>query len=233
MPLIGSTFRPTGFFNEPSTYFSIVFTFVVIRYFLKERLEIIDKLALLSFFLTLSFAAVILSILFIAFLNIKGRRLFRFLPFFFFLVILSLPFLFELFEARTSGDYDAIGIRENLFQVLFDQPFIEIVFGNGPVGVPSAIAYLYQLESTSWAKNGFAAINDNGLIIFIFMKFGLVGLFSLFYFVYLKTRSIRITLVLTLVFLTKIKLTSLMFILFIGVILIYGRGKADANKLTY
>ncbi|MFH6840058.1 hypothetical protein [Providencia sp. 2024EL-00732] len=230
IPIIGSTYRPTGMFNEPSTYFSILLPFVILRYYLSNKLSRVDCWALLSFYLTLSFAAIIISSIFIIIINLTGKKIHKLIPFVILLLIVLTPLLINFYELRTSGNYDAIGIRQNLNNALLEQPLSDLLFGNGPVGVPLSLEYLYLSNALSWTKNGFAAINDNGLMIFIIMKFGVIGMLFLILIIYKNIRIATYTLVCLLPFATKIKLTSLTFIFFIFVIILFSKERKNENR---
>jgi len=221
-PFIGKTYRPTGFFNEPSTYLSIAFSLLAIKYFLSRKLYLVDKFVLLSFVLSLSFASIGVSILFLLIVNLKGKNLYKFLPFFLIIFVTLIPIVISVFIARTSGDYDALGIRLQLFNLVFNQNVLELFLGNGPVGVPSSLAYFYELGKTSWAKEGIAAINDNGLALFIFIKFGAIGLILCIVYVTIKVKKIIPLMCFLLIFITKLKFTSFIFIFAIFAIIIFG-----------
>lgn len=229
LPIIGNTYRPTGFFNEPSTYFSMIFPLVVLRYVFSEKLETIDYYALASFFLTLSFAAIAVTSLFFIVINLKelGKTK-TLIAFILFAVLLPLAFL--AYDARVSGDYDATGIRFNLFDTLINQSWSDIIFGNGPAGVPDSLSFLYESDTISWSKNGFAAINDLGVWFYVFLKFGLIGLFLFCIFLFIKTKNLTQFLAVACIFITKIKLTSMLFWFLIFVISIFFNRKTSEKS---
>lgn len=223
MPIIGKTYRPTGFFNEPSTYLSIVFSLLCLKFYISRELSLINKAVLASLFLSLSFASVAAAAAFLIIINLKGRSIYKYLPITLVVIAVVSPLVIDLYTARSSGDYDAIGIRFQLIFVVFTQNTLELLMGNGPVGVPSALAYLYKSDSISWAKAGVAAINDNGLWLFIIIKFGLLGLLSFLFYVKYKSSSFICFMCIALLLITKIKLTSLLFIFVVFSIVLLAR----------
>ena len=224
VPIIGQTYRPTGFFNEPSTYLSIVFSLLCLKFYISRELSLINKAVLASLFLSLSFASVAAATAFLIIINLKGHSIYKYLPITLVVIALASPLVIDLYTARSSGNYDAIGIRFQLIYVVFTQNIFDLLMGNGPVGVPSALAYLYKSDSISWTKEGFAAINDNGLGLFIIIKFGLLGLLSFMLYVKYKSSSFICFMCIALLLITKIKLTSLLFIFVVFSIVLLARG---------
>ncbi|EJL6834786.1 hypothetical protein NMS82_003630, partial [Vibrio cholerae] len=65
VPLIGQTYRPTGFYNEPSTYSAFILCIILIRNLITERFDKLDAAAIFSLFASLSFASIIYGGLFL------------------------------------------------------------------------------------------------------------------------------------------------------------------------
>ncbi|MDC9524633.1 hypothetical protein PSH54_03795 [Pseudoalteromonas sp. Angola-30] len=227
VPVIGATYRPTGFFNEPSTYLSIVFSLLCVKYYFTGFLTKVDRLVILSLFLSLSFASIAIAVIFLVLINLKGKKIYRYLPPITVIILLIIPVVIDLYVMRTSGSYDALGIRYRLFDIAISQSWLEIMFGNGPVGVPDALSYLFRSDTISWTKEGVAAINDNGLAFFLFLKFGVIGIIAIIYCVFSRGQGMLRPLCLMLLFLTKIKFTSAVFIFILFLILITDREKSD------
>ncbi len=215
IPIIGETFRPTGMYNEPSTYSAFVLCLFLIKFSITQKIDRLDLFTILSFFLSLSFASIFYGLSLLIILNFKGDKIIKYIPLIVISSFILSPLVISMLDERTSGSYDAIGLRLELFNVLFSQSFIEILFGSGPIGVPYELEYLINNPNLSWVKNGLPALNDNGLIVFIFMKFGLIGCISLLIFMRWCLRSNRAFLYNSLILITKIKYTSALFIFYL------------------
>ncbi|MFA0182683.1 hypothetical protein OAW_01825 [Vibrio cyclitrophicus ZF170] len=221
LPIIGETYRPTGFFNEPSTYLSVIFPLFCLKFFIDGNITRVDKAMLLSLVLSLSFASIGVVLLFLIAINIKFNRFYKYLPLIMILLLVSMPFIYDLLSMRSSGNYDAVGIRAELVNRVFGQSFLEVLFGNGPAGIPSSLADLYS-SSLSWTKEGVAALNDGGLGLLIVMQYGLITL--LFFVVYIgyNSNSINKTICFSLILVTKIKIAGLVFIFIVLSLIIFG-----------
>lgn len=215
VPLIGQTYRPTGFYNEPSTYSAFILCIILIRNLITERFDKLDAAAIFSLFASLSFASIIYGGLFLLIINLRGSRALKYLPLILFFIVVMSPTMVDMLEARTSGDYDAIGLRAGLFQVIMSQSYTEILWGSGPIGVPNEIEFLVNNANVSWAKNGLPALNDNGLFIFIIMKFGVLGCILLLIYMKKHLHDVSVFLLHTIILMTKIKYTSAIFIIYI------------------
>ena len=215
IPIIGTTYRPTGLYVEPSTYFAMTFPLLVLSYIVDNNLTRVDRYTILSYFLTLSFASIIIVIMFLFLIKINKKLTLKYSWLLAFLLISITPLFMYLYNLRTSGGYDAVGIRANLITAIMGQDCSTLILGNGPAGVPSSLAYIYKLKNDSWVDQGFAPINDSGLLFFIIAKFGFLGLSIVVFHIFKYGRFIKNSLVLSLVLLTKIKLTAPVFIFFI------------------
>ncbi|MND27938.1 hypothetical protein D3C80_184120 [compost metagenome] len=232
VPFIGATFRPTGMYNEPSTYSAYILCIFLLRYLLSNKLDKISYITILSFFLSLSFASIFYAFLIIMIFNMNKNGLVKYFPVVFLISLALSPLLISMLEARMSGNYDAVGIRTGFFDIIFSQSIEEIVFGNGPIGVPYNIEGIVNSESQSWAKNGLPALNDNGLIVFILMKFGLLGCISLIIFLRFKISNNRIFLLNSVLLITKIKYTSVIFILYFVFVYLNNKIKIATSSRT-
>ncbi len=232
VPFIGATFRPTGMYNEPSTYSAYILCIFLLRYLLSNRLDRVSYMTILSFFLSLSFASIFYAFLIVIIFNMNKNGLVKYFPIVFLISLALSPLLITMLEARMSGSYDAVGIRTGFFDMIFSQSIEEIVFGSGPVGVPYDIEDIVNSESQSWAKYGLPALNDNGLIVFILMKFGLLGCISLIIFLRFIFSNNRNFLLNCILLITKIKYTSVIFILYLSFVYLINRTKSATSSRT-
>ncbi|MEN0679041.1 hypothetical protein [Plesiomonas shigelloides] len=225
IPWIGNIYRVTGIYVEPSTYSGFVFTYITIRYFLSNTLEKKDQFALSTCILSLSIASIIYCSLLLLVLFLKKKEItpnrilmttitFTLLP-------IAAYFIIDIITSRISyTDGSAIYLRENLFDIVFiKQTLSEILIGNGLLGYPTIIANFLN-QGGLWQAQ-LAALNDNGIWLFIIMKFGLIGLLAITFVLFRNTNNISSFLVLSLVLFTKISIMNYTFILFSTIILMF------------
>lgn len=214
LPFIGQTFRPTGFYNEPSTLFYAALALFVIRYISTRKTDWLFYLTIAMFFLSLSFVAIAVTLLFWAFYTLHKRRYLAIIPSFLVLLVIAV-FSQSMLEERMEH-YDATGIRANFISVLLSQSVMELAFGNGPVGVPTEIEFIYQTdEALSRKKTNLPALNDNGVLVSFLMSYGFIGCILLLLFTYRYSRSSFDFVCLSLVFLTKIKPVGILFLFYL------------------
>jgi hypothetical protein len=224
IPIIGNIYRPTGFYEEPSTYAAFIVCLIAIKYYLSPTVDRVVKLSLLSVVLSLSVASIIygsfLSLIFIS--KSKGSYM-KYL--FYLLLPIAGAILIYLALSRINATESATDLRMNLLLAFSNQNIFEILLGNGMLGVIPSLAE-YMSTGYLWKVN-VASLNDNGLWLFIAIKLGLVGLISIivFYFQFNKStinRSLFITLLLT-----KLSFLYFSIIIYIFVILYFKEEKYD------
>lgn len=237
LPFIGSIYRGTGMYVEPSTYASFVTILVILRLNIKGSLDRVDWIAIITCIFTFSIAAIFNGVLISALYFLRNKNgyekkiviLFPVLAFF--PVVYSL--LYEIIEKRISyTNGTAISIRENLVNVVFDQSWSEVLLGSGLLGYPTDIAHYLQ-QGTLWEVN-LPALNDNGMWLFIIIKFGVLGLFFLIIFFKKIQNDIGIFIITLIVFLTKISILNFIFILLISALVCFKRnGNCKEKNIIY
>lgn len=229
VPIIGNIYRPTGLYNEPSTYGAFIICLFALKYSISSRLDRTDKLAIGSLLLSFSFATMACGLLILYFSGEnKNNKIIKF-SLLSMLVIGILPIILNLLSMRTSGSYDAIGIRMGLFDIIFSQQIFDIIFGSGPVGVPFEIEYLINNPNASWTKAGLPAINDNGLATFLLLKFGVIGFVLTLMYIKASTNTNSKFLCSSILLLTKIKYSSVLFIFYLIFIWLSKRIENEKN----
>lgn len=236
IPFIGDIYRPTGFFNEPSTYTAYVMllllSLVVVRYkselnFTKNDIKYIFIVCLTSI-LTFSVAALIYVSLFLLVFFFHKRYKAIFIGIAFALILLS-PLLFVFFQERAGYlEGNSTSIRSNLIDLVNSREWLEIIFGSGPSGMPDTLASYLNTENYSWASNGLAAPSDNGTLFFIYIKYGIIGmiLFLLFLIKYMPNKK---TILLSLILLlAKAKYSSFIFLFLMLITFFNLRKEANA-----
>ncbi|WP_157037887.1 hypothetical protein [Photobacterium aquae] len=217
IPIIGQIYRPTGFYEEPSTYAAFILCFIACKFYLDKKVDKLVIVSIISMLLTLSVAAIFYVTVLMFFLFVVKKK--GYLSYL--ILILSPVFILALFyfaEARLNAIGDATDIRGNLFVFVFNQDLLEILFGNGILGVPSTLAS-FILDRNLWSI-GVASINDNGIWLYLIIKFGIIGCF-LFVMTCLKVMKTREDKLLFLILMTtKLSVLYFSFLFYLMIILL-------------
>ena len=129
-------------------------------------------------FLTFSFAGVLSgALLSVAVILKKYDRFLIRSGFLLGVCVLLIPLYYLAAERTLNTSISPIVLRANLISEVFNQEPIEIILGNGPLGVPTELARFTGDEVM--VDNGLAAFPDAGAWLFLIMKFGLVSLLIL------------------------------------------------------
>ncbi|WP_455814387.1 hypothetical protein [Pseudomonas graminis] len=216
LPVIGNIYRATGFFIEPSTYATYVLWLLAIRIMINGKVNKSDLYIAGTTVITLSLAAIVYGLMFFLvlfqFSKIKIRtKLLCYTVFSF------LPFIFiSIFDARLNAlNGSGESLRYNLLNYVFSQDLGTILLGNGVMGLPDEVAALSNTNDL-W-RLGFAALNDNGLWLFLIIKVGLLGLFSVIFAVMCLVKDMTSKMLFLVLMLTKINFLSFTFIFYIFV----------------
>lgn len=240
IPILGSIYRPTGFYNEPSTYTAYVmlmlYSLLVLRYktgveFSKNEIKYV-LIVCASSLLTFSVAAIVYVSLFLLVFFFHKKHKFLFL-FTITLLLFLAPLLFSFSQERASYlEGDSTSIRSNLIDLVNSRDWVEILFGSGPTGMPDLIAKYMNSENQSWASNGIAAPSDNGTLFLLYIKYGIVGvtLFILYIFKSLPNNKSKILLLILL--LAKAKYSSFVFIFTVLTMMLTMKGTNCENKTS-
>jgi hypothetical protein len=175
--------------------------------------------------LSLSVASVVYGAALGLYLMLKSRgSYFKYIPF------LLLPFIFyglaSLVFLRLDSVGNATDLRSNLIYVVFEQQYFQVLFGNGVLGVVDSLAE-YVKAGNLW-KAGVVTLNDNGLWLFIIMKFGLLGLIA-FSFAFTKRLTTNLNLLLFLiVMLSKVSFLYFIFIFYLSVVYYLDSDSSDS-----
>ncbi|WP_211829151.1 hypothetical protein [Kistimonas asteriae] len=226
LPILGAIYRPTGFFLEPSTYATYIIILTASRMILLKKVDSIDKFAVLTCFMTLSLAAIAyssLTLLTIFYFESKGSYKKFLIPILSIGVLPALYFIYQVRIDSTGGT--AIAIREGLRDYVFNQDFLSLLFGNGVLGYPTEIAN-QLLEGGLWAI-GAAALNDNGIWLFLIMKLGVFGLAIYLWLTNTWIRSTRFYIINVIILFTKATIFSFTFIFYVLLIYLFRNPEDD------
>ena len=183
-------------------------------------------------YLSFSTAAVIIATVFIIYLFLILRvRIF----YYFILLFLGLGIfffigssIFQLFLFQQDKYVETSDLRENLVLMVINRELDDAIFAYGPFAVDKEIAR----SSTGGGDNSIASLNDAGVLIFLWLEFGYLGILI---FVLMCYRQKKIGLKHVLLFLiisfTKINPFSPFFIIFWGVSILSERNEKK-DKLS-
>ncbi|MEZ8688513.1 hypothetical protein AB4186_24775 [Vibrio lentus] len=175
LPIIGQIYRPTGFYEEPSTYSAFIVCMLAARFYVNKTVDKITWFSVFSIIFSFSVASIMYGFLILGYLIFYHSKFnLKIIIAFIFPILVWL--LFIVVEGRLNAVDNASSIREGLMDVVFNQPKSIVLFGNGMLGVPEPLAP-YIREGNLW-RAGVASLNDNGLWLFMIMKVGVLGLLS-------------------------------------------------------
>lgn len=165
--LLSLLIRPTAFFQEPSNFAIILFTLAFL-----SRMESNDRLFkkfLLLCMCTLSFAAIFIAFILLAYNYFSKIKQFKKYSIYF--ILISIPFLIPLLLARIElldFGYNAVGYRLQVFELLSRISNHELLFGLGLFFIETPVT-VYDLTMNS------SQFKDSGFIINILISFGVLG----------------------------------------------------------
>ncbi|WP_299153173.1 hypothetical protein [uncultured Christiangramia sp.] len=233
---IGS-FRATGFYVEPSNYFFTVLILSILLLLIYEfkSCKKLIIITILSMFLTLSTAAFFIGALYVGYIFYIQKVSWKF---YVVITIITLPILIFSFSnigllyerqiERTQGNSG--NMRMALLEEVYDRDSDHILTNYGLFAIDRKLFNLtYNFGGVS---REVASINDSGLFIAMWAKFGLLGVL---YFMILcllqRKRSIMNLIFFLIISLTKVHLFTPVFILYLVVSL--GKENFIKNSSNY
>jgi hypothetical protein len=217
--LIGiGSFRPTGLFAEPSNYSFIVLVLssllILFRKFEEHRILIVTAIA--TMILSFSTAAVFTSFLFILFIIYDLRKfnlLFYVIPLVF-LVLAFFPSLYTLSQLQLDRlDGRAGNIRMDLIKQIAAREPDKVVFAYGAYGVERE---LYLASTNQATGDRVSSLNDAGLLVYMWARFGYVGIAGFFLLCFIMFRvNNRSFFLFLIISLTKISLFYPVFVFYV------------------
>lgn len=221
---LGPMIRPTLFFQEPSNAAIVIYGLGFLSY-INGNKKLCLKYIYISF-LTFSFAAFVMGAFIILHLFITRMRIMRkSYVLVLVLVLLSLPFLVNLFESINFG-YNAVGYRLRFLELLQNASLHEVFFGFGLYFIlEPAIIHDIALNSSHF--------KDTGFLVNILLSSGILG-FSLFL-TWLSKHSRNVILfgLLVAIFMTKIELNMPTFWIVVYSLSFYSRGFKNKKYKGY
>ncbi|NRP09212.1 MULTISPECIES: hypothetical protein [unclassified Marinobacterium] len=215
---ISSLYRCTGLFVEPSTYAASIYCLILIIKFNPKYNGGLDKylkLAFLSIALTLSTLSILILLLHLFFANLhKFLKIKSLLSILVFLVVsIALIPQTEIYQVQSEKASSTSSIRFNLIDFVLNRDESLLVFGSGLFGIEKTLISGSEAacgavgECTSVVNRQLASPADNGILFYLFIKFGVASfliLLFVFYPLFLSRKLDRIGYVFVLL-LTKLQ----------------------------
>nr|WP_208852792.1 hypothetical protein [Mixta theicola] len=211
LPIIGNVYRPTGLYVEPSTFATYILWLLALKINFDNNVSKFSYVVCILAIATFSLAAMIYAALFIIVLYYASNaKMYNkvIVSFTFTLIPVVFSYVFSARLSALNGSGETL--RANLNKLVFNQNVIDIVFGNGLYGLPEKVANL-RTGSDLW-RLGIAALNDNGLWLFLILKVGLVGLIITILIFFTLLRQPRDRVLFLILLMTKISFLSFTFV---------------------
>ncbi|WP_368899112.1 hypothetical protein [Morganella morganii] len=218
-------YRITGVFDEPAIYSIFIVSLCFIRYYLSGKNDIVNYIALLTVFISISFIGIIIAALYLIIsTTIKKSISFTLVIIFCFLILnLIYPEIIDSISNRISALSNGSDGSTNfkyLYLTFWMDDIHRILFGNGFVGYFEGKPQFF--ESTF----------DLSFIITAITTFGVIlapPLLITFYFLIFKNQSVRIKLLILVISLKLATIVLPFFWLFIGIIFSYEKIKNNSR----
>ena len=178
--------RPTGWTLEPSNMSAIVTFSSVLYYIINKKFDSVLIAGFLTSIFTLSFASIIINLLLIFLISIKKIPRSKFI----FLIFPSIFMLSLLVYYRMTYaiDYDAIGMRMVMVDLIFSQDIYSLLFGNGFLALSSPVyfsgSYIYDYN-----------IRESGFWFNMIFSVGLVPVIVIVLCIFLIVKDINVFLI--------------------------------------
>lgn len=164
-------FRPTGLTAEPAIFSGALFGCIIVYYLIKQKIDFVVMLGLLSMVLTFSTLATLLVIAFLGTVSILSfKRVLFFLPISICTISVLMPSILKRMALFESGDDASNNIKLTVLKNWLDESTI-YSFGYGLVGKSnSAPAYYDALYDMTIIGNTFVifGIFLGGVLLFLF-----------------------------------------------------------------
>lgn len=202
-------YRPTGFYVEPSTYSAALVCLLLINYKINPENKWLLVISFLTLLLNFSTAGIIFFFLILMAYILKKNMNIKSLTVMLFLCLLIFSLFFESINFFILDFYNkfmaTIDTRLNVFDGYLMHPITGYnIFGYGLFNI-SESAYTYILQHGG-------AVNDSGLLAYLYMKVGVIAFFIFFYLL-LKARTLPEIAIITSIFLSKISFTTPLFVI--------------------
>lgn len=208
------SFRPTGFFVEPSTYSASIITLSWILRLISSKYIKFTNISFFSAILTFSTAGIIISIISIVISNYvlaknSATKIFSFLLF----IVATVSILGTTIDYQLEKMDSTLGYRTNLIFETYELINNKVI-PSGFFAVDEEISKKSHAELGQ--KRELGSLNDSSLFIYIALKFGYLGLvlYLCICFNPLVSRNVKLGLII--VSLTKVSITYPIFWMFIG-----------------
>lgn len=225
--------RPTGFFVEPSTFTASVICLLAIHIihndFEFDKLIVISLVTIIISFSTVGILAALLLTCLL--LIISFRRYFKLILSVAFVLLCSSAIWHEVFfdivQMQVSKFQRGSGMRTGLLSFFFERDGIHFLTGYGPFGVEEQLS---NAVSSGQGVRSFASMNDSGNLVFLLLRFGLIG-GVLFFILILLQSSFRNMVLFIIVSLTKVSILHPIFLFYLAFSFSKSSNHASIKKL--
>lgn len=178
--------RLSSMYEEPSTYASIIVLLGVFYYILTER-RMLSSFCFFAAMSTFSFLGMFLGAAALVLINFNK----------YISSISIVLMLWLIFEFQALIPFGTYFIRMNLLEHLLELSGPLSLFGTGFFG---ANVHLMELTDPKLLDDRIASLNDLGSLIFVYTKFGLLGVIAHLYFIFkfFKRKHVPLVLLMTL-----------------------------------
>jgi len=216
---IGS-FRPTGFYAEPSNYFMVVLALLSLLCIYK-KFKVSPKLlaaTVISMYLSFSTAAVIVATIFLIYflyVNKDNARYFWGLGLVVLLVtITNLSTLERLYDSQANKFENSSGMRLKLVELAANREFGDAVLASGLFAIDNDIHQATQVSKYERREAG--SLADSGFLVYLWVTLGYLGILLFLYICLKMKKAGRYRLPLFLIFsLTKLSLLYPLLVLYL------------------
>jgi hypothetical protein len=203
-------FRPSGFFNEPGTYFTCISILLFCRFFIYQKIDWLFIAIMGTFLLTLSAQALVLTpFIFLSALkstkSLNMKAFYLVIPILVFLVVyFAGPYIMLYIENRFSGGDMTLSVRFLALSYVYNLSLLEQFVGSGVA-----------------INNCNCLMADTGLWFTILSSFGVVGLIFLTFITYKSKVSLVSLIMLVVVLLSKSEVDYSLIWMFFSFLLYY------------
>jgi len=201
-------FRATGFFSEPSNYSGVIFILLAIIK-IEDNFKLDSALAfgVGTIFMSFSTAGVIIAGVFLVVVLLRENQFsvsrVMLLGACALAAVYNYEVLIELFLSQERKYEVTSGSRTGLLDFAMARDGLAFLMGYGPFGVEGEL--LYGAIDTA-GKRVVASLNDSGMLVFLLINFGLLGMVFYGFLLYKNTVGLISLFVFVLATLTKISL---------------------------
>jgi hypothetical protein len=210
-------FRGTGLFNEPGTYVCFVFPVLAMHLYLCKKVQVVQLLAILTFFLSFSVFGWVLGIIALILLCLSSLKASILLGATAFVAALSqYEKIYFYLDGRLVEGFSGYSVQAKLVPLLFwwAQDFSRQLLGGWTVNDCHCLYY------------------DSGLWFSLIYDYGVLAGFFLLFLIRRAIKDLRLLICLVGFLLTKLVMVQPVAIIFVLFLLLYKKPKTDSAQIS-